>query len=301
MDRLIFSSMVHSSDSCREALILAASIRKFGGRLSDTPIWVLIPEANKDILTLDVEEQLIFLDVKIIPFPDDSEVRKFPFARYVYAAATAESLSNEKTEILAWMCSDTIVIREPQHFLLEMGKNIGYRPVHHLVKSPTFKSGSIYEEPIDPFWELVYSECNVPESKIFPMKTHVDHYILRAYFNAGLVVIRPEMLLLQSWWKKFKELYNEPSFKEFFEKDDLYSIFFHQAVLTGVILSTVEEFELLELPFSYNYPLNLFFETPVEYHPREVNDLITARYEDISVLKAIPFRDPFQSWIKDHL
>ncbi|MFX1512031.1 MAG: hypothetical protein ACFFCQ_05560 [Promethearchaeota archaeon] len=294
MNSLIFACLVDSDDSKHKALILAKSIRKFAGTLSNSPIWVLIPDTDYKIPT-KMKEQLRPLDVQLIPFSVNQKVLKFPFAGVVFAAATVESLAMEKSELLAWLGTDTIVINEPKDMLLSEHKNLGYRPVHHTLV------GSIYEESIDPFWELVYQMCNVPEEKIFPMKTHVDGKILRPYFNAGFLIVRPEKGLLQSWWDRFKELYRNPAFKRFYQKNRLYSIFIHQVVLTGIILSKMQKEELQELPFTYNYPLHLFDESPSEYRPQTINDLITARFEEPETFNKIPLHEPLKSWIHEQL
>ena len=93
---------------------------------------------------------------------------------------------------------------------------------------------------------------------------------------------------------------------EYYKKDELYTIFIHQAVLSGVILSDTERQELQELPFSYNYPLHLYSESPPEYRPQNVSDLITARFYldkllEPEGLEKIPLRDPLRSWLADKL
>ncbi|MFX1533859.1 MAG: hypothetical protein ACFFDI_06455 [Promethearchaeota archaeon] len=294
MEKLVFACLVDSRGAELKAALLTASIRKFAGILSNCPIWVFVPN-SEDKISKEMKKQLLSLDVQIIPFIVESDDLKFPFADLVLAAATAESLAKEKTEFVAWILSDTLVINEPTLFLLDEDKNLGYRPVHHTL------IGSIYEEPIDSFWELIYRKCQVSEDKIFPMKTHVDHNTLRPYFNAGFLIVRPKNGLLQSWWNRFKELYRDPSFEEYYEKNELYSIFIHQAVLAGVILSTMERQEFQELPFSYNYPLHLYSESPIEYRPQNLNDLITARYEDPEWLEKVPFQEPLKSWLTNQL
>jgi len=253
MEQVIFAWILESDGLDPRTPLLIKSIRKFAGIFSASPIWVLVPNSENE-LSDEQKDQLLSLDVQLIPFSVDPEVLKFPFAGYVLATATAESLALEKTEFLVWLNSDTLVINEPTCFLLDDDKNLGYRPVHHTLV------GSIYGEPIDPFWELIYHKCSVSEGKIFPMKTHVDHNTLRPYFNAGCLIVRPPKGLFQSWWKSFKELYRDPSFERFYETNRLYTIFIHQAVLAGVILSSMdpqEPQELQELPFNYNYPLHL--------------------------------------------
>jgi hypothetical protein len=255
-----------------EPFILADSIRKFGGKFADSPIWAFTITKEEDFPKAALE-QFISLDVQLIFFEPDHDVNtKFPFIDCVNAAATAESLVINKSKFLVWYGVNSIILKEPIDFILKENKNLGYRPVHHTL------IGSIYDEPIDPFWEIIYDKCNVSEDSIFPMKTHVDHNILRPYFNSGFLIVRPERLLLQNYWRKYKELYNDPVFDAFYKKSDLYITFIHQAVLSGLILSTLDHNEICELSYNYNYPLHLHDETPLEYQPNSNDELITARF-----------------------
>ncbi len=292
MEKLIFACMAPSRGSGLPVNVplFAASVRKFAGALSECPLWVLVPQVDDEI---PKTKKLESLNVKVIPFENLNV--KFPFAEFVCATAAAESLAVNNTTFLAWMGLDTIIMKEPTHFLLNKDKTVGYRPVHHTL------IGSLYEKPLDPFWELVYRKCRVSEDKIFPMRPHVDQNIIRPYFNAGYLVVRPEIGLLQTWWDYFKELYCDPSFEEYYEKNELYTIFIHQAVLTGVILSTTKRQELQKLPFTYNYPLHLYEESPPDLRPQNVNDLVTVRYEEPHVLETIPFHDSFKRWLRNQL
>jgi hypothetical protein len=262
MEKLIFAYFTNCSDP--KDLILTASIRKFGGSLSNNPIWVLIPKLGKNT-NKEIKDLFLSLKVKIIPFLTKNEPQ-FPFINYVLAAANAESLAKKKAMFLAWLGSNTIIFNEPQHFILDDNKDIGYRPVHHT------NIGSFYDEPIDQFWELVYQKCRVSTEKTFPMKTHVDHNKIRPYFNAGCLIVRPEKGLLQSWRDSYKALYDEQCFKDYYNKNYIYAIFLHQAVLSGVILSTIERNKLYELPFGYNYPLNLYYDCPFVYRAKNINE-----------------------------
>ncbi|MFX0016189.1 MAG: hypothetical protein ACFE98_16485 [Candidatus Hermodarchaeota archaeon] len=288
MEKLAFASVSRSLDI--RTYIFVSSIRRFAGNLSDSPIWIFTPKSEKEI-PQNIKERFLSLEVNIIPFNIDPDFEKFPFTDYVFASATAEAFAKDKCEILAWILPDTLIISTPKHFLLEKEKKLGYRPVHHTLV------GSIFDEPIDSFWDLIYQKCYVTKDKIFPMKTHVDHNILRPYFNAGFLVVRPEAGILQTWWNCFKELYRDPCFEIFYQKDKSYMIFMHQAILAGVILSKMEQKEIQELPFSYNYPLHLYNESPHQYRPHNINDLVTARYEEIKWLEKVPIHEQLKKWI----
>ncbi|MFX0039613.1 MAG: flavin reductase family protein [Promethearchaeota archaeon] len=287
MKELIYSYISDCTDP--KDLMLAATIRQFGKSLSNYPIWVLIPKPV-DSIAKEMRDLFLSLNVKLIPFSSKDEL-EFPFISYVHAAANAEFLAKEKTKLLAWLGSNTLIFNQPEHFLLDKEKNLGYRPVHHT------NIGSFIDEKIDPFWENVYQKCNVSEDKIFPMKTHIDHNNIRPYFNAGCLIIRPEKGLLQSWWQFYKDLFNKQIFREYYNKNYLYAIFMHQAVLSGVILSTMEQSEIYELPFEYNYPLNLYYYCPVVYRAKNINKLITVRFEDLKDISKVPIQDPLKSWL----
>ena len=61
-------------------------------------------------------------------------------------------------------------------------------------------------------------------------------------------------------------------FEPFFT-NHLYRIFMHQAVLAGVVLSSFSHAQLHELPESYNYPLHLHGDYPLEFRPRKLDPI----------------------------
>jgi hypothetical protein len=298
MKRLIFAFMAASGSSELEALILAGSIRAFAGEFSDNPIWALLPE-TKEKLSEVIRGKLISLNARLIPFRIDQAASEFPFARKVFASAAAESLAHGQTDFLVWMDSDSIVVGDPKKLLLRDGKNLGCRPVDHTL------IGSPYDKPIDSFWELVYRNCSVLEGRVFPMTATVDENRIRPYFNAGLLVVRPERGLLQLWRDYFHSLYHETCFEEFYQQNALYRIFFHQAVLAGTVLSSMDRQEIQELSHLINYPLHMHAEYPADRRPEYMNELITCRYdvffEDPNWREIFPVKEPLKSWLTEQL
>jgi hypothetical protein len=296
--RLVFACKAAPGSSETEALILARSIRVFAGRFSDNPVWVCIPETEESISEV-IRERLHSLNVKLVPFRIDPAASGFPFAGKVFAAAAAESLANGETETLAWMDSDSIVISDPKKLLLGDEKNLGCRPVDHTL------IGSPYDRPIDSFWELIYRSCNVPAGQVFPMTASVDQQRIRPYFNAGLLVVRPQRGLLQLWRDAFHKFYRDTRFEEFYQQSRLYRIFIHQAILAGTILSTVDYQEIQQLSHLINYPLHMHTEYPADRRPAYMNELITCRYdvffEDPGWRRAFPVKEPLKGWLDEQL
>jgi hypothetical protein len=206
-------------------------------------------------------------------------------------------MADGQTEILAWLDGNTILLQEPKAFLLPEQKSLGFRPVHHTLV------GSRYDEPLDPFWTLVYRTCDVPPDRIFPMTAHVDGVRIRPYMNAGLLVIRPESKLLQRWRESFFRLYKTPGFEAFYRQDERYIIFAHQAILSGVLLSALREDEMQELPPTYNYPLHLYAQDITDRRPSRLEELVTCRHEGLGTvlagLEGMPGGESLRRWIAE--
>ena len=297
--KLVFASIVFpDSSSETNALLLAESIRAFAGILSQAPVWFYLPQNGKQLSTI-AKNKLSALDVTLIPFDVGEEILRFPFTGHSIAAAQAESMALDKANFIAWLNPNTIVLQEPIDFILQDNKTLGFKPVHHTLL------GSRYDEPLDSFWTLVYSYCNVPEDRVVPMMTHVEGEKIRPYINSGLLVTRPERNLLRAWRDVFLEAYQEPVFREFYQQDERYAIFIHQAVLSGVILSMLTTEEMQELPQTYNYPLHLHTEDITGTRPSGLEELVTVRHEGFyknpDWRKKIPAGEPIKQWITERL
>jgi len=298
-ERLIFASIIIPSKSSEtNALLLAESIRTFAGALSPASIWFFVPE-NETHLSSAVRDRLFALNVTLIPFKIDPEVAHFPFTSTAVAAALAESKASGQTDLLAWQSANTVVLQEPTEFLLRHDKSLGYRPVHHAL------IGSRYDEPLDAFWTRVYRCCNVPEDHVFPMTTHVDNVKLRPYFNAGCHITRLEEHLLRNWRDTFLNVYLKPTLQELYKQDERYKIFIHQAIFSGVVLSTLATDQIQELPPKYNYPLHLHAEDVTDHRPSSLEEVVTFRheafYQDPEWSKKMPAREPLKRWIAERL
>jgi hypothetical protein len=297
MENLIFAFMTGFGEAEKETLMLVRSIRAFAGKLRNNPIWVLMPPREEN-LSEGTNQELSTLGARLIPFEVEPDALKFPFATYVTATGVAEGLAQGQAGFLAWMVPDTLVLQEPKDFLLGAGKSLGGCSVHLKLL------GSGLNEPINEFWSLIYQHCQVATDRIFAMQTTVDEEWVRAYFNSGLLVVRPERGLLRAWQANFERLYRLPEYEAFYQQHDLYKIFIHQAILAGSILSLLKPEEIQQLPFEMNYPLHLHTRVPAAHRPASLNRLITCRYEDYAEFfgdptweDLIPVEEPLRSWL----
>jgi hypothetical protein len=276
MEQIMFASLAATPASFRKTRVLLDSLRDFGGDLFRAPLIVLHPDC---LDVTDEDARLLRLpDVHMVPFHISTEERDFPLAAVAIGAAAAEQAVTGKTENLVWLLEDTLVLRRPAALLPPARAQYAYRPVHHT------NIGSVWESASDDFWTAVYRHCKVEPDHLFPMDTCLRDNKIRPYFNAGCQVARPQNELFSRWCESFRRLYRHPDFSPFFAKQ-LYRIFMHQAVLAGVVLSSFSHAQLHELPESYNYPLHLHGDYPLEFRPMKLNDLVTCRYEKFDVLK----------------
>ncbi len=297
MKDLIFAVMLDSGEAEQDALRLARSIRTFGGEFCFNPIWMFSQKSEAD-LSDATRQELFSLGARLVAFDMDPDVANFPFADYVTAAGIAEGLAQGEASFLALMAAETLVLQTPSACLLPGGKSLGACPVHLKLL------GSAYNDPIDKFWGLIYQHCQVDLERIFAMQTIVDEQMVRAYFNAGLLVVRPERGLLRAWQADFDALYRLPEFEAFYQQHELYKIFMHQAVLAGSILSSFKAEDFLQFPFEMNYPVHLHTRVDAARRPANLNQLITCRYEDYSdffgdpdVAGAIQIDKPLKDWL----
>jgi hypothetical protein len=298
-EELIFTTVVYPTEwSETNALLMVESIRAFAGSLSQAPIWCFVPQYGKK-LTARAVDRLTKLDATLMPYDIELEVARFFFAADIRAAGLAESTATGKTDLLVWLNSNTIILKEPHAFILRDDKNMGYRPVHHT------NVGSVYDTPLDPFWTLVYNYCNVPEDRVFPMEAHIDGQNLRPYFNAGMLIIRPDKKLFKAWHDTFFKVYQEPDLQNLYKQDERYMIFIHQALLSGIILKIFKQDEIQELPSIYNYPVHLHGEDVTTNRPAILDELITIRhegfYQDPDWQQKMPATDTLKQWLIEKL
>ncbi len=295
-ERIVIAAMVIPGINEIEATIWARSIREFGGRFSAAPVWVLVPGRGKE-LSETVRKTLSELGVEIRMFEIDEKDLRFPLGAKASAAAEAERSAQGECEFLVWLDPDNMVIGEPEEFVLPAGVDLAYRPVHHI------QVGSIYSVPPDRFWSLVYGDCDVPPERVFPMKPNVEDIDIRPYFNAGHLVVRPEIGLLRKWRENFLRYYRQPAYLDLYRSDFRFAVFVHQAILSATILAAMPRERMVEMSERYNYPLNLYSEIPERRRTGRLNDLVTARYDFFTNYQhwnaLIRIEEPLKGWIRE--
>jgi hypothetical protein len=281
---MIFTTFADDASSISNVRLMAESIRAFGGRYKDAPIWLYMPAELVEQEAAALEDfKTVVVQIKTSETPEAAEW--FFYSGKVYAAARAEAEATGRASILVWLDVDTIMLQEPVEFDLPAGKSLGYRPVMHK------NVGLLFTEPPDAFWGRAFDLLAVSDTSFFPMVTPADSDTIRPYFNAGCLALRPERGLMAEWVECFTKLYSDSAMTEMCRADRMKRIFIHQVALTGAILRHLERAEMMELSDRFNYPI--FFEQMfgAKHVFNDLTGVVTLRHEYY-------FKNPAPDWDK---
>lgn len=201
--KFFFASYFESVEQLENICRLAESLREFGGRFGDSPVWAYHPET----ITIDTEKLKPLLkkyDIEVRASVIPEAARWFYYGGKAFAAAAAETAVTDSNTVLVWIDNDAVVLSEPEEFDLPPGISLAYRPVMHN------RSGSLYDNPPDAFWSRIYEKLALTDEMLFPMVTPADQEKIRAYFHAGMLAVRPHRGVLRSWAEAFTSLCDDP-------------------------------------------------------------------------------------------
>ena len=297
MEEIAFGLFAASGKPEQEAVLLAKSLRRFGGSYRLAPMHIFVPGSQpfsgKNLALLSD------LDINVHTVEIPESILNFPFAAKALAAGIFENREGSSNNLLVWMDRDSLIINDPYDLILPAGKLVGYRPVDHRL------IGSLWNQPKDPFWQSLYDHFNISDERTFPMMTSVDQVEIRPYFNAGMLVVRPQAGLLQAWSEAMTNSMELPVFEKFYRENTFYKIFIHQAVLSVILCKQVQENQFMQLPYKINYPLHMHFQYPANLKVNNLDELITCRHDGFFEKKdwqtAISIREPLFIWLKENI
>lgn len=243
----IFATSAADPGQVLNAIRLTESLRAFGGSVAEAPVWVVALENVRitEIQRSDLERLGITL---LRADPPDSLAWLF-YADKPYAAAVAEKAAEGQADVLVWLDNDAVFLQEPLELNLPDSICLAWRPVMHN------RSGTLYDAPPNSFWARIYEKLSLTDEMLFPMFTPADQQKIRAYFNCGLIAVRPERGILRRWAQDFETLGHDSTLAAMCRADQVMRIFLHQTALTGSILHLVRQSEMIPITDAYNFPL----------------------------------------------
>lgn len=191
---IAFITCVEAGPLEEQAVLLAASIRRWAGRWADARILCLEPRGPSG-LRPETLAALGELGAEHRVERLNAEYESYPIANKMFAAAWAEEALGD--DVIAVCDTDTFFINEPAK--LELSRGAAARPVGQKKRGSRGPKDSN-----DAYWERMYELCGVGE-RPFVETTRAKKRI-RAYFNSGLVAVRREEGILAQWLADFRTL-----------------------------------------------------------------------------------------------
>lgn len=288
-NRTLFITRVGTLVGKSCARLLIESLRSFGGAMQNCPFWIFEAFPEKTAC-----QDLIDLNIKVLPLNAPAPQRDFLFGEKVYACAQAELLAPPDTQSLVWIDPICLIVQPPLLYGLTSDYDAAFRPVH------IRNVGLPANQPLDTFWQKISDIAGV---KDIPMavESFVDGQRLHAYFNSHAFAVNPQKGLMKRWLACFESLINDQEFLSTICQDENHQIFLFQAALSVVAAGSIDEKRLLILPPVYNYPYNLYQSIPAKHRVKALNDLVSLVYEDRMInprkIDDVEIRDPLYSWL----
>lgn len=244
----------------KQSLLLAESIREFGGDLKDTPIYSFHPRKGEPILSktkkifdaLDVFHEQIILNIDYHDY--------YPGNKPIVCAYAEQNID---AEILVFLDSDKCIFSEPKELLLPPNYNVGLRSEYGK------GIGSKGKEDIqDVYWQKLYELLDVKRETF--VHTPIGNKKIRAYWNSGLVAVRRNAGIFTAWKNNFEKVMQhklEPAQGNYFTD---------QTVLSATVCSMEED--VFTFSPSYSYPLPLHNRLTKEFKMNRFDNIVSIHY-----------------------
>lgn len=283
-----FITMVDGDEDIRLARLMLASLRKFGGGLKDSPVYVFSPDLGR------LGQVAAMPGVEVLPLEIPGPNRRYTLAEKVFACARAEQLLQNEAGSLAWINPDCLVVQPPLLLALGGQADAAFRPVH--IRNIGLPAGSAP----DAYWQGIYHAAGAGDAE-YTVESFVDGQVLRPYFNTHCFAVNPALGLLHTWGELFTRLVLDGVFQAAACGDGLHRLFLHQAALSALALKHVRRERLLILPPEYSYPLHLQEKIPVEKRIGLLDRLVIAAFEEPQYLQAVEASPELRAWLRENL
>lgn len=261
--KLAFATCVERGFLEEQSLLLYESIRRFGGRFRDAPIYACCPRAGRGV-TPETIAAMEALGVTYVDEPLNVEFDYFAYANKNFSAAYLERTTRH--EFLVFLDSDTLFLHDPELFDLPEDVDVRVRPVD---AKGICSTGP--RDPLDGYWRELAKLCGVELEALPWMTCTVDRARIRSNYNGGLVVARTGRGIFRRWEENILAVHRaqlRPRPDSFWGTG--------QSTLVMAIHAATSRIELL--PESYNYPLHLYQRLSAKQRIRGSSDVVHLHY-----------------------
>ncbi|MDY6936876.1 MAG: hypothetical protein SWY16_04345 [Cyanobacteriota bacterium] len=233
-----FLICTEAGDLAEKSLLLARSLRCFGGQFQDAPIYSFQPR-DGEAIEPQILEQFQELGVIHQQILLNTQYSDYPIANKILVSAYGEE--NIDAETLVFLDSDQVFFLEPTEFLLSSEVDVALRPVDSKHIGSTGEGDT--EEA---YWQKLYDLFKV-DREIW-VETTVEKERIRGYWNSGIIAAKKASGLFSNWLKNFEIAMENQLIPE--------AGMFHLDQLTLAATIAAMNLEVLTLSPTYNYPLH---------------------------------------------
>lgn len=223
----------------QESLLMVESFRRFTGSFKDAPIYSFQVREKNDV-SPDTIAKLAVLGVKHQKVVLNTQYPDYPLANKPLLCAYAEQTL--ATDILVFLDSDLVFFAEPKEFFLPPGYDVGIRPEHAKMIGSEGE-----QDPNDEYWKHLYQIAGLKEDPIY-VTTTVDQKRIKAFWNSGVVAVRPSAGIFTAWKQTIENLI-EPGVGI-----NQKNFYYEQSALSATICATTPN--IWTFSPGYNYPIH---------------------------------------------
>jgi hypothetical protein len=179
----------------QEVLLLAESLRRFGGRRADMPLVAVRPRKGPRIARA-TRRKLSELDVTLV----EDETLSVAYSWWAMAnkpAALAHVEEKARTPNVSWIDGDMMVLRQPASFAPPRGYDFIARA------GEAYDVASNGHDEKAEFWRRLCDRFGLDFDAFPDLTSFPDEKPIKAYWQGGLLTYRREL----RFSRKFKEIY----------------------------------------------------------------------------------------------
>lgn len=178
---ITFVTCVESGSLEGPASRLAVSLRRWGGRFADCPLYAVTPRFGPPISSATLR---VFRDqnVKHLRFHRHDGYEWNPYVNKLAAVKAVGEIAD--TEAVAWLDADLLIVGEPKE--LELGSNEDFLACPSDAAGTTSGPGDSWEE----YWQEVGKLQDIEVNELPWVQTHREGKRIRYSVNGGLFVYR---------------------------------------------------------------------------------------------------------------
>jgi hypothetical protein len=221
---------------------LVESLRRFGGRFADAPLFAVTPRFGPP-LSRATQNVFRACGVKHIRATASQQYAWFNYFNKPLALVSAEE--HIRTESVGFLDSDLLIVKEPEQLELAPGEDLLAFPMP-LKEMGTTGPGDPYEE----FWRASCKVAGIELEALPWVTTAQTQERVRLYFNSGIFVYRRASGFSKEYLRLCRALLDSAVGTD----APNYGLGFKEQVSVAFAAMTLD-LKWRALPYSHNYPM----------------------------------------------